>query len=124
MRLLAAELTVALLIAPFAADARGRGHTGPGRGATPGVAGRGGQGGVGSCPSGARSHGSGSSMQQFEAERHSAFQRRTPCPTTGKTYGSCPGYVVGDVAPAKRGGAWGMRWMTPEEAQKAAEDRY
>jgi hypothetical protein len=119
MRLLAAELVLALVLTPFATAARGGGRPGRGPGAAPGGGGRGGHGGVGSCPSGARSHSSGSSMmKQLEAERHSAFQRRNPCPSTGKTYGACPGYVVRDVAPARPGGAWSMKWMTPEEAQK------
>jgi hypothetical protein len=123
MRLVAAELALALLLTPLATLARGGGH--PGRGGTsPGAAGKGGQGGVGSCPSGARSHSSGSSMQELDAERRDAFQRRNPCPSTGKTYGACPGYVARDVAPAKPGAAWSMRWMTPEEAQKAEEERF
>ena len=122
MRLIAAELAVALLLTAFATLARGGGH--PGHGTAPGAGGRSGQGGVGSCPSGARSHSSGSSMRELEAERRDAFQRRNPCPSTGKSYGACLGYVVRDVAPAKPGAAWSMRWMTPEEAQKAEDERY
>jgi hypothetical protein len=121
MRLVAAELALALLLTPFATVARGGGH--PGRGTAPGAAGKGGQGGMGSCTSGARSHSSGSSIQELEAERRSAFQRRNPCPSTGKSYGTCPGYVARDVAPAKPGATWSMRWMTPEEAQKNGEER-
>ncbi|SRR6266403_705786 len=119
---LVAELALALLLTPLGTLARGGGH--PGRGAAPGAGGKGGQGGVGSCPSGARSHSSGSSIRELEAERRSAFQRRNPCPSTGKTYGACPGYAARDVAPAKPGAAWSMRWMTPEEAQKADDESY
>jgi 5-methylcytosine-specific restriction endonuclease McrA len=34
-----------------------------------------------------------------------AFKKQHPCPSTGKTYGSCPGYTVDHVIPLKRGGA-------------------
>src|SRR5689334_6842522 len=34
-----------------------------------------------------------------------AFEHHHPCPSTGKTSGACPGYVIDHVAPLKRGGA-------------------
>jgi hypothetical protein len=54
-----------------------------------------------------------------------AFKREHPCPATGKTYGSCPGYTVDHVIPLKRGGADGpsnMQWQTTAEAK--AKDRW
>ncbi len=33
------------------------------------------------------------------------FKKQHPCPATGKTYGSCPGYTVDTSSPLKRGGA-------------------
>ena len=122
MRLLAAELALALFITAFASSARGGGHTASGRGAAaPG--GKGANGGLG-CPSGARSLSSGSSIKELDAYRRDAFQRRNPCPSTGKTYGQCPGYVARDVAPENRGGAWTLRWMTTEESEKSPAGYY
>jgi 5-methylcytosine-specific restriction endonuclease McrA len=45
----------------------------------------------------------------------SSFQRQHPCPSTGRTSGACPGYVVDHVIPLKRGGAdaaVNMQWQT------------
>lgn len=53
-----------------------------------------------------------------EAKRD--FQKSNPCPSTGKTSGSCPGYVVDHVVPLKRGGPdrpSNMQWQTVEEAK-------
>jgi hypothetical protein len=49
------------------------------------------------------------------------FERFHPCPSTGKTSGACPGYVVDHVVPLKRGGAdapSNMRWQTVEAAKQ------
>ena len=53
------------------------------------------------------------------------FKKSHPCPGTGKTYGSCPGYVVDHVIPLKRGGPdvpGNMQWQTKEEAKQ--KDRW
>src|SRR5438132_13387990 len=121
MRLLAVELAFALFMTALASSARGGGHTGSGRGAA-GPGGKGGNSGFG-CPSGG-AHSSGSSIRELDTYRRDAFQRRNPCPSTGKPYGQCPGYVVRDVAPEHRGGAWTMRWMTTEEAEKSPAESY
>jgi hypothetical protein len=50
-----------------------------------------------------------------------AFQHEHPCPSTGRTSGACPGYVVDHVMPLKRGGAdrpWNMQWQTREAAKE------
>ena len=49
-----------------------------------------------------------------------AFKKQSPCPSTGKTSGSCPGYVIDHVKPLKRGGAdapGNMQWQTKEAAK-------
>jgi hypothetical protein len=48
------------------------------------------------------------------------FQKAHPCPSTGKTSGGCPGYVVDHVVPLKRGGAdapSNMQWQTKAAAK-------
>lgn len=53
-----------------------------------------------------------------------AFQRNHPCPSTGRTTGACPGYVVDHVTALKRGGAdapSNMQWQTIDAAK--AKDR-
>ena len=45
----------------------------------------------------------------------STFEHSYPCPSTGKSSGACPGYVVDHVVPLKRGGAdapSNMQWQT------------
>lgn len=48
------------------------------------------------------------------------FQKSHPCPSTGRSSGACPGYVVDHVTPLKRGGAdhpSNMQWQTEQEAK-------
>jgi hypothetical protein len=50
-----------------------------------------------------------------------AFERSHPCPSTGKTSGACPGYVVDHITPLKRGGAdapSNMQWQTVQAAKE------
>jgi hypothetical protein len=49
-----------------------------------------------------------------------AFERQLPCPSTGKTSGRCPGYVVDHVNPLECGGAddpSNMQWQTTSEGK-------
>ena len=48
------------------------------------------------------------------------FQKANPCPSTSKTSGACPGYVIDHVVPLKRGGAdapENMQWQTKAAAK-------
>jgi hypothetical protein len=48
------------------------------------------------------------------------FKRTHPCPSTGKSYGACPGYVIDHMQPLKRGGAdtpANMQWQTEGAAR-------
>jgi hypothetical protein len=67
-----------------------------------------------SCPRDARGRIARSSSAK---ER---FQKSHPCPSTGKTSGPCPGYVVDHIRPLKRGGAdapANMQWQTTASAK-------
>lgn len=60
-----------------------------------------------------------------DPEQRRAFMHSHACPSTGKTSGACPGYVVDHVVPLKRGGAdhpSNMQWQTT--AQAKAKDRW
>jgi hypothetical protein len=53
------------------------------------------------------------------------FERSHPCPSTGKTSGACPGYVVDHIVALKRGGAddpSNMQWLTVADAK--AKDKW
>jgi hypothetical protein len=48
------------------------------------------------------------------------FKRQQPCPSTGRSTGACPGYVIDHVVPLKRGGddtPENMQWQTIEDAK-------
>ena len=54
-----------------------------------------------------------------------AFKRQHPCPSTGRSSGACPGYVIDHVIALKRGGTddpVNMQWQTTAAAK--AKDKY
>jgi hypothetical protein len=56
------------------------------------------------------------------------FKRQQPCPSTGKSRGACPGYVIDHVKPLECGGAdapSNMQWQTKAEGKaKDKTERY
>jgi hypothetical protein len=49
-----------------------------------------------------------------------AFQRTHPCPSTGKRYGACPGWVRDHIKPLKRGGSdsvGNLQWQSQTDAK-------
>ena len=61
-----------------------------------------------------------SQVKRSSAER-SKFVRNNPCPATGKTSGSCPGWHVDHIIPLACGGAdkpYNMQWLTATENLK------
>jgi hypothetical protein len=100
-------LACAAALAPVAVAARGHGSS---HGT-----------GLHSAGSHRTSHGS----TKRDPQQRAKFMRSHPCPSTGKTSGGCPGYVVDHVKPLKRGGAdspSNMQWQTKEAAK--AKDRW
>jgi hypothetical protein len=54
-------------------------------------------------------------------EARNAFKHSHPCPSTGKSSGSCPGYVIDHVRPLSKGGAddpSNMQWQTNAAAKQ------
>jgi hypothetical protein len=53
------------------------------------------------------------------------FKKSHPCPSTGRTSGACPGYVIDHITPLKKGGAdssSNMQWQTKADAK--AKDKW
>lgn len=61
---------------------------------------------------------SGRIARSYSAKRE--FKKLHPCPSTGKSSGSCPGYIIDHIKPLKRCGAdapANMQWQTIQEAR-------
>ena len=59
------------------------------------------------------------------AHAKNEFKASHPCPSTGKSSGACPGYVIDHVVALKHGGAdapSNMQWQTKAEAK--AKDKW
>lgn len=49
------------------------------------------------------------------------FKRQNPCPSTGKPYGACPGYIIDHINPLACGGPdepSNMQWQTTEDGKE------
>jgi hypothetical protein len=63
-------------------------------------------------------------MHRSTAAKH-AFQRATPCPSTGDIRGRCPGYIIDHIMPLCAGGAdspSNMQWQTRADALRKDRD--
>ena len=62
-----------------------------------------------------------------DPQQRTAFKKDHPCPSTGKTKGACPGYVIDHITPLCAGGAdtpANMQWQSKEAAKlKDREER-
>ena len=55
------------------------------------------------------------------ARARGEFKKSHPCPSTGRSSGGCPGYVIDHVTPLKRGGPdtpANMQWQTKAAAKE------
>ncbi len=136
--LVLAACVAAIALAPAPSGAKESGspsasHSGARSGSTAGAHGKGARPTV--APRGSGSHaGSGSQGKAVPGVRRdahgriardpratNAFKKQHPCPSTGKSGGSCPGYVIDHVVPLKRGGAdspGNMQWQTEGAAKQ------
>jgi hypothetical protein len=65
------------------------------------------------------------SPEERSAAARDEFKRECPCPSTGKTQGSCAGYIADHIVPLACGGAdapSNMQWQT--EAEGKAKDKW
>jgi len=54
-------------------------------------------------------------------EAKKAFKKMQPCPSTAKSFGPCPGYIIDHIIPLKRSGLddpSNMQWQTIEESKE------
>lgn len=66
-----------------------------------------------------------SAPNKRNAQARAFFMQHNPCPSTGKTKGACPGYVVDHVVAIKHGGGdnpLNMQWQTVQDAKE--KDRW
>jgi hypothetical protein len=56
-----------------------------------------------------------------DPHQRAAFMKQQPCPSTGKSRGACPGYIVDHIKPLCAGGQdrpSNMQWQTREDAKE------
>jgi hypothetical protein len=64
-------------------------------------------------------HAQAESKRSYKAKK--AFKIENPCPSTGKTKGSCPGYIIDHITPLACNGEdapINMQWQTQEDAKQ------
>ena len=120
----AAALALLLVVAPGDAFARGhgRGHSSSSANSSHGSSS---YRSSGSSHHSTSTHRTSHGKAKRDPEQRRAFIRSHPCPSTGKTGGTCPGYTVDHVTPLKRGGAdapGNMQWQTVQAAK--AKDKW
>jgi hypothetical protein len=110
-RLALAALIAAVALAPAPSEAKGSsGHSGS---HSPGHSGS--HAKAAGVPR--DSHGK---IKRSEKTKHH-FKKSHPCPSTGKSSGSCPGYTIDHITPLKRGGAdapHNLQWQTKAAAKR------
>jgi 5-methylcytosine-specific restriction endonuclease McrA len=55
------------------------------------------------------------------------FKRLQPCPTTGKSYGACPGWEIDHIEPLYKGGAdtpQNMQWLETDQHRQKHRTRH
>ena len=60
-----------------------------------------------------------------DPDKRREFMKEHPCPSTGKSFGACPGYVVDHIQALKHGGAddpSNMQWQTVNASK--AKDKW
>jgi hypothetical protein len=137
-RIATALLAAALLVSPTVGRARGGGHGGGSH--SSGARSYSHSGSYSSGSHGNQSHRSSTSHRstysttatrtssgKIKRSSHakSEFKKTHPCPSTGKSSGACPGYVIDHVTPLKRGGPdapSNMQWQTTADAK--AKDKW
>ena len=99
-------------------------HKGASGARSPGAHAPGAKAGSSAARHAAKPRGAAAAKPSRSPAQRMAFVRNHPCPSTGKTSGACPGYVVDHIKPLACGGAdrpANMQWQRVSAAK--AKDR-